>query len=97
MIDGQGNQATIMGPGPSRRDMKQGDRVAAARQRQSERMANRPLKPTTQTGLDTGDPRCVLASGQPGLRAGVAAGAGQPTRVRISVARARTDGVAAAA
>ncbi len=76
--------------------MQQGDGVATAGQGQGERMIDVALQPGGQAGQSRPGP-VVVGLAQPGRRAGVAAGAAQPMRVRASVARVRTDGVAASA
>lgn len=94
MIDGHGQQSTAVGLGPSGGDMKQGQGVATPRQGQHDRLPTPRLESRGEAGLDSGHPGGIKARRQPGLRAGVAAAAGQPTRVRVTVARARTAGVA---
>jgi len=76
--------------------VQQGDGVAAAGQGETQRMIDVALQPGGQAGPDRPGP-VVVGPAQPGRRAGVAAGAAQPMRVRASVARVRTAGVAASA
>lgn len=90
-----------MGAGPIGGEMKQGDRVAAARQRNGQRMPDVRLKAGGQAALGPGDPVRIRPV-QPGLRAGgrVVAGARagvQAKRVPSSVARVRWAAVAVAA
>ena len=96
MVDGQGQQAAAVGFRPVGGKAQQGEGVAAAGQGQGERTVDAGLQTRGQDGPRRTGPVGVVW-GQPGLRAGVAAGAGQPMRVRASVARARTAGLAASA
>ena len=97
MIDGQGQQAAAVLACPPSGQPQQGDGVAAPGQGKSDRTVDAGFQPSGQD-----DPRGSGPVGgawrQPGLRAGGAAGvAGQPMRVRASVARVRTAGLAASA
>ena len=97
VIDGQGQQTAAVPARPLRGQPKQGDGVAAAGQGQGDRAVDAGFQPRGQDG-----PRGPGPIGgvwrQPPLRAGgAAAGAGQPIRVRASVARVRTAGLAASA
>jgi hypothetical protein len=76
--------------------MQQGDGVAAAGQGQGDRMTGVTLQPGGQAVPNRRGP-VLDRRGQPGRRAGVAAGAAQPMRVRASAARVRTAAVAASA
>ena len=97
MIDGQGQQPPAVIPRPVGGQPQKGDGVAAAGQGEGERAVEAGFQPRGEDG-----PRGPGPVGgvwrQPGLRAGGAAGAaGQPMRVRASVARARTAALAASA
>ncbi len=98
VIDGQGQQSPTAGPGPIGGDPQQGDRIAAARQGQGDRMIDVTFQPVGQAGQSRPGP-VVSGLDQPGRRGGgVAAGAAaQPMRVRASVARVRRAGAAASA
>ncbi len=101
MIDGQGQQAAAVRPGPAGGQMQQGDGIAAAGQGEGERRRDVSLQTGGQAAVGLGDPVRIRGV-QPGLRAGgrVVAGARagvQANRVPISVARVRWAAVAVAA
>jgi hypothetical protein len=90
MIDGQGQQAAAVGPGPVGGEAQQRDRIAAPGQRQGERPINAGLQSRGQGGPGRAGPVGGVW-GQPGLPAA------QPIRVRASAARARTAALAPSA
>lgn len=99
VIDRQGQKSAAVGPGPVGSEAQQGDGIAAAGQGERERTINLDLKPRGQAGPDEPGPVGEVWR-QPGLRvggAGVAGAAGQPMRVRASVARVRTAALAPSA
>ena len=97
VVDGQGQQASAILAGPVGSQPKQGDGVAASGQGEGDRAIDAGFQPRGQDS--PGGPGPVGGVWrQPPLRAGGAAGAaGQPMRVRASVARVRTAGLAASA
>ncbi len=99
MVDGQGQKAAAIGPGPVGGEAQQGDGVAAAGQGEGQRTINVCFQSRGQAG--PGGPGPVGEGWrQPGLRVGgvvVAGAAGQPIRVRASVARLRTAALAPSA
>ena len=97
VVDGQGQQASAVLTRPVDGQPQQGDGVPAAGQGEGDRAVDAGFQSRGQDG-----PRGPGPVGgvwrQPGLRAGgAAAGAGQPMRVRASVARVRTAALAASA
>ncbi len=98
MVDGQGQQAATVGLRPVGGEAQQGDGVAASGEGQGERMVDMGFQPRGQAGPDGAGPVGEIWR-QPGLRAGGAAGgaAGQPMRVRASVALVRRAGLAVSA
>ena len=96
VVDGQRQQPSAVRPRPVGGQVQQGDGVAATGQGEGDRMTGAALQPGGQAVPDRRGP-IPGRRGQPGRRAGVAAGAAQPMRVRASAARVRTAGVAASA
>ena len=96
VVDGQGQQAAAVRLRPIGGDVQQGEGVAAAGQGEGERTVDAGFQPRGQARPDGPGPVGGVWR-QPGLRAGAAAGAAQPMRVRVSVARVRRAGLAASA
>jgi hypothetical protein len=102
VIDGQGQQAAAVSPGPVGGDLQQGDGVPATGQGDPEGARRSGEQASGQAAVGPGDPVRV-GPVQPGLRAGGRAGVAgaragvQAKRVPISVARVRWAAVAVAA
>lgn len=94
VIDGERQQGPSRAGGPVGGEMQKGDGIPAAGQGDGDGPGGVTLQPVGQARLGPPEPvRDGIA--QPGLRA--AAGAAQAKRVRISVARVRSAGVAVGA